>query len=76
MNDIGISDAGELPCPQPATLNHEGLHKLAKGTAQVPVSSSTARENVFYLFRNSCWSVTIEELPEGSSWMMRRNDIP
>jgi hypothetical protein len=26
--------------------------------------------NVSHLFRNSCWGVTIEELPESSSWMM------
>jgi TusA-related sulfurtransferase len=70
MNDIRIIDAGKLSCPQPATLTHEGLHKLAKGTERVPVSSSTARENVSHLFRNSCWGVTTEELSEGSSWMM------
>jgi hypothetical protein len=70
MNDIRIIDAGELSCPQPATLTHEGLHKLAKGTAQVPVSSSTGRGNVSHLVRNSCWGITIEELSEGSSWMM------
>ncbi|MGA8848290.1 MAG: hypothetical protein WB564_00475 [Dehalococcoidia bacterium] len=62
MNDIRIIDAGELSCPQPAMLTHEGLHKLARGAAQVPVSSSTARENVSHLFRNSCWGVIIEEL--------------
>lgn len=54
MNDIGIIDAGELSCPQPAMLTHEGLHKLAKGTAQVPVSSSNAQGNVSYLFGSSC----------------------
>jgi TusA-related sulfurtransferase len=70
MNDISIIDAGELSCPQPATLTHEGLHKLARGTARVPVSSSTGRENVSHLFRNSCWDVAIEELSEGSSWIM------
>jgi hypothetical protein len=26
--------------------------------------------NVSHLFRNSCWGVIIEELSEGSSWMM------
>jgi TusA-related sulfurtransferase len=54
MSDIGIIDARELSCPQPATLTQEELHKLARGTAQVPVSSSIARENVSHLFRNSC----------------------
>jgi hypothetical protein len=76
LDGIRIIDAGELSCPQPATLTHEGLHKLARGTAQVPVSSSTGRYNVSHLFRNSCWGVIIEELSEGSSRMMRRNDIP
>jgi hypothetical protein len=70
MNDIRIIDAGELSSPQPAMLTHAGLQKLAKGTAQVPLSSSTARENVCHLFRNSCWGVTIEELSKGSSQMM------
>jgi TusA-related sulfurtransferase len=70
LDGIGIIDAAELLCPQPATLTHEGLHKLARGTAQVAVSSSTARENVSHLFRNSCWGVIIEEPSKGSSWMM------
>jgi hypothetical protein len=26
--------------------------------------------NVSHLVRNSCWGITIEELSEGSSWMM------
>ncbi len=70
MNDIRIIDAGELSCSQPAMLTREGLHKLAKGTARVLVSSSNAQGNVSHLFGNSCWGVTTEELPEGSSWMM------
>lgn len=76
MNGIRRIDAGKLPCPQPATLNHKVLHNLAKGTAQVLMSSSNARENVFYLFRDSCWGVIINHLSEGSSWMMLKNDIP
>lgn len=70
MDGIRIIDAGELLCPQPATLTNEVLHTLTRGTAQVPVYFSTAWENVFYLFRDSCWGVIIEELSEGSSWMM------
>ncbi len=26
--------------------------------------------NVSHLFGSSCWGITTEELPEGSSWMM------
>jgi phenylalanyl-tRNA synthetase beta subunit len=70
MSDIRMIDAGELSCLQPATLTHERLQKLVRGTAQVSVGFSTAHGNVSHLITNSCWGVTIEELSEGSSWMM------
>jgi hypothetical protein len=70
MNDIRVLDTGKLSCLQIATLTHEGLHKLARGTAQVPVSSSTARKRVSHLFRDGCWGVIIEKLSKGSSWVM------
>ena len=66
MNDIRMIDARGLSCPQPAMLTRQALQKLAKGTIEVLVDTSTARENVSRLARNSDWEVTIEEQPEGS----------
>jgi hypothetical protein len=70
MSDIRTLDAGELLCPQPRTLTHEELHKLARETGQARLSSSTVLENGSHLFRNSCWGVIIEKLSEGNYWMM------
>ena len=66
MSDIKTVDARGLSCPQPAMLAQEALKKLGKGTLEVLVDSSTARENVSRLARNSGWNVTLEEQPGGS----------
>ena len=66
MSDVKTVDARGLSCPQPAMLAQEALQKLGKGTIEVLVDSSTARENVSRLARNSDWDVTVEEQPEGS----------
>ncbi len=66
MNEIKTIDARGLSCPQPAMLTRQAIEKQAKGTVELLVDSSTARENVSRLARNSGWGVTIEEQPGGS----------
>ncbi len=66
MGDIQTIDARGLSCPEPALLVHQALQKLSKGTIEVLVDTSTARENVSRIAGNSGWRVTVEEQPEGS----------
>lgn len=72
MDDVKNVDARGLSCPQPAMLTQETLQKIGKGTIEVLVDSSTARENVSRLARNSGWSVTVEDQPDGSSRIVLR----
>lgn len=72
MSDIKILDARGLSCPQPPMLTQEALQKMGKGTIEVLVDSSTARENVSRLARNSGWNVTVEDQPDGSSRIILR----
>jgi TusA-related sulfurtransferase len=66
MSDIKTVDARGLSCPQPAMLAQEALKKTGKGTVEILVDSSTARENVSRLARNSGWNVNVEDQPDGS----------
>jgi len=66
MSDVEIVDARGLSCPQPPMLAQKALQKLGKGTVEVLVDSSTARENVSRLAKNSGWDVTVEEQPGGN----------
>lgn len=66
MSDIKTVDARGLSCPQPAMLARHALQKTDKGTIEVLVDSSTARENVSRLAKNSGWNVTVEDRPDGS----------
>ncbi len=66
MGDTKTVDARGLSCPQPAMLTRQAIEKLTKGTVEVLVDSSTARENISRLGTNSGWTVTVEEKPEGS----------
>ena len=66
MSDIKTVDARGLSCPQPAMLARQALQKTDKGTIEVLVDSSTARENVSRLAKNSGWNVTVENQPDGS----------
>ena len=66
MSDIKTIDARGLSCPQPAMLTRQALGKEGKGTIEVLVDSSTARENVSRLAKNSGWNVTVEGRPDGS----------
>jgi tRNA 2-thiouridine synthesizing protein A len=72
MSDVHTVDARGLSCPQPAMLTRETLQKMGKGTIEVLVDSSTARENVSRLARNSGWNVTMEGQPDGSSRVILR----
>jgi tRNA 2-thiouridine synthesizing protein A len=72
MGDIKTLDARGLSCPQPPMLAREALQKMGKGTIEVLVDSDTARENVSRLARNSGWSVTVEDQPDGSYRIMLR----
>ncbi len=65
-NNIEIVDARGLSCPQPVMLTSKALKKLGKGAVEVLVDSGTARDNVSRLGKNSGWTVTVEEQPEGS----------
>ena len=64
MSDIKTVDARGLSCPQPAMMARQVLKKTERGTIEVLVDSSTARENVSRLAQNSGWSVTVEEQTE------------
>jgi len=66
MSDKKTIDARGLSCPQPAMLARQALQKIDKGTIEILVDSTTARENVSRLARNSGWNVTVEDQPEGS----------
>ena len=66
MSDIKTVDARGLSCPQPVMLTSKVIKKLNKGVIEVLVDSGTARENVSRLGKNSGWTVTVEEQPEGS----------
>jgi tRNA 2-thiouridine synthesizing protein A len=66
MSDVHTVDARGLSCPQPPMLTHEALQKMGKGTIEVLVDSSTARENVSRLASNSGWNVTVEDQSDGS----------
>jgi len=59
-------DARGLSCPQPVMLTSKAIKKLNQGAIEVLVDSGTARENVSRFARNSGWTVTVEEQPEGS----------
>jgi len=67
MTDVQTSiDTRGLSCPQPVMLARQALQKLNEGTIAVLVDSSTARENVSRLARNSGCEVTVEGQPDGS----------
>lgn len=66
MSSAKTVDARGLSCPQPTMLAQEALKKLGKGTLEVLVDSSTARENVSRLAKNSGWNVTVEDQPDSS----------
>jgi tRNA 2-thiouridine synthesizing protein A len=66
MGDIKTLDVRGLSCPQPPMLTQEALQKMGKGTLEILVDSSTARENVSRLAKNSGWNVTVEDQPDGS----------
>jgi TusA-related sulfurtransferase len=72
MSDVKTVDARGLSCPQPAMLAQEALKKAGKGNIEVLVDSSTARENVSRLARNSGWNVTVEDQPDGSCRIVLR----
>jgi TusA-related sulfurtransferase len=65
MGDVKNNvDARGLSCPQPAMLTQETLQKIGKGTIEVLVDSSTARENVSRLARKSGWKTSLTAVPE------------
>ena len=67
MIDVKTVDARGLNCPEPVMLVRKAMQESDKGTLEVLVDSSTARENVSRLAKNSGWTVTIDEQPDGSS---------
>ena len=66
MNSNKILDARGLSCPQPVMMASKAIKKLNKGVIEVLVDSGTARDNVSRLAKNSGWTVTVEEKPEGN----------
>jgi len=65
MAELNTVDARGLSCPQPAMLSRQALQKLSKGTLQVIVDNSTARENVSRIANSLGWEIDIEERSEG-----------
>ena len=65
MGEQQTLDARGLSCPQPAMLARQALRELGKGTAEVIVDTSTARENVSRVAEYLGWQVSIEEKPDG-----------
>lgn len=66
MSNIKTVDARGLSCPQPAMLAQKALKEAGIGTVEILVDSSTARDNVSRLARNSGWNITVEDQPEGT----------
>jgi len=64
MVDLKIVDARGLSCPQPALLARQALQKESKGTLEVIVDNSTARENVSRTAKNLGWQVNVDERSE------------
>ena len=67
MSDVKTVDARGLNCPEPVMLVLRAMQESGKGILEVLVDSGTARENVSRLGKNSGWTVTIDEQPDGSS---------
>jgi len=63
-NNVDIVDARGLSCPQPAMLARQALMQLSKGTLEVIVDNSTARENVSRIAKNLGWEIDIDERSE------------
>jgi len=61
MVEVKIVDARGLSCPQPALMTRQALQKESKGTLEVIVDNTTARENVSRTARNLGWNVTVDE---------------
>ena len=64
MSESNIVNACGLSCPQPAMLARQALQKLSKGTVEVIVDNSTARENVSRIAKTLGWEVNIIERSE------------
>jgi tRNA 2-thiouridine synthesizing protein A len=58
MTAPDILDLRGLSCPEPALLARQALQKASKGTVEVIVGSTTARENVSRTAQNLGWQVT------------------
>ena len=70
MGELNTVDARGLSCPQPAMLAREALQKLSKGTLEVIVDNSTARENVSRIAKNLGWEIDIDERSEDDIHLM------
>lgn len=64
MSESSTIDARGLSCPQPPMLARQALQELEKGTLEVIVDNTTARENVSRMGRNLGWEVNIDEKSE------------
>jgi len=64
MVESNIVDARGLSCPHPPMLARQALQKLNKGTLEVIVDNSTARENVSRIARKLGWQVDVNERSE------------
>ena len=72
MSESDTIDARGLSCPQPAMLARQALQKLSKGSLEVIVDNSTARENVSRIARNLGWEINIDERAEDDVHLMMR----
>ena len=71
-NNIEIVDARGLSCPQPAMLARQALQKLSKGSLEVIVDNSTARENVSRIAKNLGWEIDIDARSEDDVHLLIR----
>jgi TusA-related sulfurtransferase len=76
MSDTTIIDARGLNCPQPVILARKAIQEAGKEVLEILVDSAVARENVSRLAKNSGWTSTATEEPDGTFRLTLRHDIP
>jgi tRNA 2-thiouridine synthesizing protein A len=66
MDEIKTINACGLSCPQPAVLTREALGSMVRGTVEVLVDTTGARDNVSRTAHRAGWKVSIESQSDGS----------
>jgi TusA-related sulfurtransferase len=66
MSEIKILDLRGLSCPQPVLQTRETLGVVKQGVVAVLVDAGAPRNNVSRMAQKEGWSVSDEELDDGS----------